>query len=694
MTGMHKGRSRYPYSLGLLALAVMGGGSTAQAVEASRLFNNPPSLEQQAPTAKVTEGTLLLKSNAVPLAPQPHVGRERQLDLIIKYTQNQILDPATGAQVPVSLRSYVGKGVNPNAPFIAPTIDATPGDTVRITLNNQLPADPSCTAHDSKPDVPHCFNGTNLHSHGLWVSPTGNSDNVLLSINPSVSFQYEYNIPADHPAGTFWYHPHRHGSTAIQVASGMAGALIIHGDRKPTPDTNGDIDTLLKGADGQSFKERLLVFQQIPYACKDAAGNFRYNIARDKDGKPLKDADGNDKKVIDWTCKPGEVGVVESFDQLQPSSWSDSGRYTSVNGLVQPIFDGARPGQVERWRLVHAGIRDTIRPMFRKLKDSDSAKLGSSKGVAALASAQFIAEQCTGEPVDYQVIASDGLTMEQAQSRQVITLQPGYRNDLLIVFPEPGRYCVTDEPSTASGGVSQQASGRQLLGFVDVGPGAKVANTKARLTEELVAAAERNMPADIKATVVADLKKDLRFDKFIPHPTIADSEIKGQQELVFLIDTKDPKHTKFAVGTTAANAVPYQPGVIDRHLKLGDAQTWVLQSAFASHPFHIHVNPFQIEKIIGPDGVDLSAPGAVDKTDKNDAQYAGMKGVWKDTLFVKGKTDGSGVYTLYVRTRYERYIGEFVLHCHILDHEDQGMMQNVSIELPDGVGGTTMGAHH
>ncbi|KIH80449.1 multicopper oxidase family protein [Pseudomonas batumici] len=679
MTGMHKGRSRYPYSLGLLALAVMGAATTAQAVEASRLFSNPPSLEQQAPTAKVVEGTLLLKSNAAVEAPQAHVGRERQLDLTIKYTQNQILDPATGKGFPVSLRSYVGTDVNPKTPFIAPTIDVTPGDTVRITLNNQLPADPSCTAHDSKPDVPHCFNGTNLHSHGLWVSPTGNSDNVLLSINPGVSFQYEYNIPADHPAGTFWYHPHRHGSTAIQVASGMAGALIIHGDRKPTRDANGDIDTLLKGTDGKPFKERLLVFQQIPYACKDAAGNFRYKIVKGK-------------KVIDWTCNKGEVGVVESFDQLQPSSWADSGRYTSVNGLVQPIFDGAQPGQVERWRLVHAGIRDTIRPLFRKLKDS--AKSDSDKGITALAAANFIEQQCTGEPVNYQVIASDGLTMEQAQSRQVITMQPGYRNDLLIVFPEPGRYCVTDEPSTASGGVSQQASGRQLLGFVDVGPGAKVADTKARLTQELVAAAERNMPADIKATVIADLKKDLRLDKFIPHPSIAASEIKGEQKLVFLIDTKDPNNVKFAVGTTKENAVPYQPGVIDRHLKLGDAETWILQSAFASHPFHIHVNPFQIEKIIGPDGVDLSEPGAVDKTDNNDAQYAGMKGVWKDTLFVKGKVDGSGVYTLYVRTRYQRYIGEFVLHCHILDHEDQGMMQNVSIELPDGVGGTTMGAHH
>ena len=52
--------------------------------------------------------------------------------------------------------------------------------------------------------------------------------------------------------------------------------------------------------------------------------------------------------------------------------------------------------------------------------------------------------------------------------------------------------------------------------------------------------------------------------------------------------------------------------------------------------------------------------------------------MWKDTLWVK---DG---YTLTVRTRYQRYIGEFVLHCHILDHEDSGMMQNVAIVLPGG----------
>ncbi len=131
---------------------------------------------------------------------------------------------------------------------------------------------------------------------------------------------------------------------------------------------------------------------------------------------------------------------------------------------------------------------------------------------------------------------------------------------------------------------------------------------------------------------------------------------------------------------------------VDRTLILGGVDEWTLQSGFVSHPFHIHVNPFQIVAIYDPDGHDVNGPDAVDnysldgKRDATpDPQYRGLKGVWKDTLWVKninapdhGLKNPKGIYTLIVRTRYERYIGEFVLHCHILDHEDQGMMQNVS----------------
>jgi len=43
---------------------------------------------------------------------------------------------------------------------------------------------------------------------------------MLLNIAPQTRREYDVNIPADHPSGTFWYHSHRHGSTAIEVASG------------------------------------------------------------------------------------------------------------------------------------------------------------------------------------------------------------------------------------------------------------------------------------------------------------------------------------------------------------------------------------------------------------------------------------------------------------------------------------------
>ena len=72
-------------------------------------------------------------------------------------------------------------------------------------------------------------------------------------------------------------------------------------------------------------------------------------------------------------------------------------------------------------------------------------------------------------------------------------------------------------------------------------------------------------------------------------------------------------------------------------------------------------------------------------------QYCGMRNVFRDTIIVENN------YQIRVRTRYERYIGEYVLHCHILDHEDAGMMANIAI-VPDlnapGGGLGMSGMHH
>ena len=49
--------------------------------------------------------------------------------------------------------------------------------------------------------LPHHFNTTNFHSHGLHVSPGGISDNVFRSMEPGQSYDIEIAIPADHPSG-------------------------------------------------------------------------------------------------------------------------------------------------------------------------------------------------------------------------------------------------------------------------------------------------------------------------------------------------------------------------------------------------------------------------------------------------------------------------------------------------------------
>lgn len=116
-----------------------------------------------------------------------------------------------------------------------PTIRARPGQQLRIRLVNRLPQDPSFPRVADE-NTPHEFNTTNLHTHGLHVSPEGNSDNIFLEIPPQSEFQYEFNIPANHPAGTFFYHPHKHGSAAMQMFSGMAGALIIEGGVDTVPE--------------------------------------------------------------------------------------------------------------------------------------------------------------------------------------------------------------------------------------------------------------------------------------------------------------------------------------------------------------------------------------------------------------------------------------------------------------------------
>ena len=104
-----------------------------------------------------------------------------------------------------------------NGSYLSPTLRVQPGDVVRLRLVNAL--------HET----------TNLHMHGLAVSPLGNSDNVFLHVTPGGVQDYEIRIPSQHAPGLYWYHPHPHGHSDDQVRNGMSGALIVEGLVDPFP---------------------------------------------------------------------------------------------------------------------------------------------------------------------------------------------------------------------------------------------------------------------------------------------------------------------------------------------------------------------------------------------------------------------------------------------------------------------------
>ncbi|MFZ1008443.1 MAG: multicopper oxidase domain-containing protein, partial [Candidatus Sulfotelmatobacter sp.] len=170
---------------------------------------------------------------------------------------------------------------------------------------------------------------------------------------------------------------------------------------------------------------------------------------------------------------------------------------------------------------------------------------------------------------------------------------------------------------------------------------------------------------------------------FAPFQDIPAEAVTGQQSLTFFIDVNSTP-IKYEI-----DGRPYDPGRIDRTLNLGTVDEWTLTSKFVNHPFHIHVNPFQIEQILNPQGQSIiNANGdCIDKDAQGnlDPQYCDQIGVFRDTLLTKQD------YKIMLRSRYETFTGEFVLHCHILDHEDQGMMQNVVIAAP---GVELMGKNH
>jgi L-ascorbate oxidase len=558
-----------------------------------------------AATAIIGAGDALAQQNAPPTPrptptpkPKPRPIIYRPYRPVASFPQpisyesnNKVLDVnLTVSMLPNQVRAYNG-----NVP--GPTLKVKAGDQLKVTLANQLPANPpppqpsqgGSLDYCGKPNEmgnPHCFNSTNLHTHGLHVSPMsiyGNgslqpptlaSDDVLVQIAPGQTQKYCIEIPSFHAPGTNWYHSHMHGSTALQLANGLCGALIVE-------EGPGD--------------------QIVPYAHKDYVFLMQEII-------------------------PG--GNAQTI-------YTQAGASTStfyINGQNNPKLTMLK-NEVQRWRFINA--------------------TGTPRGLAqiTLLNSSSVAQTM------YQV-AMDGISFygKAPVATTALNLGAGGRSDLLIKISQPGTYKLMKNPYPWSGGQPTA----QLLATITV----------------LNSYIDNPLPATIPGTAPAYCQPIINFT---PNAQTAVFSA-GSYPASCPAPAPSPHPAGILPGIDVINCKEYMPPLTpdappnptwDQFMPtLGTSEQWVLQNlAGSAHPFHLHVNPFQVEHMkIDPNGPDDATNWMFVDTIPLLLANVANPPPW----LVGGK--------IKIRTRYADYYGRFVTHCHILVHEDLGMMANVYVK--------------
>ncbi|MDE5072451.1 MAG: multicopper oxidase family protein, partial [Trichodesmium sp. St5_bin8] len=146
----------------------------------------------------------------------------------IHQSQDGILEIDLTANISqINLGNKQAYVLNYNGQIPGPRLEVKPGDKIRINFTNNLPQP------------------TNIHYHGLHIPMTGNADNVFLNISPGDRLTYQFQIPENHHAGMFWYHPHLHGLVAEQIFGGLAGLFIVRGELDEIPEVKAASEQFL-----------------------------------------------------------------------------------------------------------------------------------------------------------------------------------------------------------------------------------------------------------------------------------------------------------------------------------------------------------------------------------------------------------------------------------------------------------------
>ena len=496
--------------------------------------------------------------------------------------------------------------------YPGPTFRVQRGDSVRILLVNHLPEEgsgtrceryPASTRPQNPDRMPNCLHGpnsTNIHFHGFHVSPRDYADNVLIEVEPGESYQYAFSIPQNQSPGTHWYHPHKHGSVALQVTNGMSGAFIVEG---------GGLDEVTTG-----MREHLVAIQQIAP---------QLNMVNNTGDPPY-----------------------------------------AVNGQVAPVIV-MRPGEVQRWRLVNENVAKATNGLIYFTPGGPRMYDAARDGV------QFA-------PANYSIASPD----------DSLLMAPGNRLDVLVKAPGgPGLHEMRISPvaEDESAGESNRERGRiqaaRAQGVLD--PSFSAAEQPRTLVRVYVTSETGGTYARVLPPTLPSL------------PAFLDNLAYSggtQVSLVFSERGGPGGFPNFFLGTAAAPEQQFDPNQNFLTLPLGQTQDWKVENRSMNqlpHPFHIHINPFQVTEVVYPMG--SGDPNHLLYQQLNAAAGSSVNSpIWLDViplpLPIVNSTTKTIVSPAYIRIRqrYENFTGPYVMHCHILGHEERGMMQRIAV-TPGGV---------
>ena len=532
----------------------------------------------------------------------------------------------------VTLRNWAGS-------IPAPTLRVNVGDTLRVLVNNLLPPNPPSTEPAMHLRYP---NSTNLHTHGLHVTPGlvrpgvyGDyvMDDPNLGVQPGETRQHEYAIGLGHPPGAYWYHPHLHGSSAMQVGSGMAGTILIKGAIDQVPEI-------------AAARERVFVFQAPIY---DASGTLEdFSLVADNGGEdiPLTGVPlGEPPFLINGVRRPR---LLMYTGEVQ--NWH------FVNAAIFKFLNLSLDGHALHVYSLDGNTRSTLKPIGPIKPDPNSF---TQEGVVLAAANRASVLVQAGAPGTYllrtlnfplggPLPGGNGIPgaklLDDVVAELVVLDTPLPMSLPTRLLPVPKALApITDQELAAAGGLKRTIVFR-AVNNPNPDPAFKPPH-KLPIT---------GLPASLVVHPGTELN-DWIYQGLnsLGQPNTLSDTVLG------VGNTSDLSSPNPVPPGELIEIIPFQSHRAKRQtVTLGSVEEWTVYNMnVIRHPFHIHVNPCWVVKV----------------SDKPTAEP-----YWADTIALPpGTPKAPGSITF--RSRFEDFKGQYVMHCHMLAHEDMGMMQMVEV---------------